>query len=91
MIVLALMVPRSCARLEIPRLDVARTLRDPLLASGVMYALVIAARAALAGVPGLYRLSALILVGGAVYLPLVSLLNRAIWTDLRRLLAASRA
>ena len=56
-----------------------------------MYALVIAARAALAGVPGLNRLSALILVGGAVYLPLVSLLNRAIWTDLRRLLAASRA
>lgn len=90
-IVLALTVPRSCARLEIPPLDVARALRDPLLAGGVMYALVIAARAALAGVPGLYRLPALILVGGAVYLPLVSLLNRAIWTDLRRLLAASRA
>jgi len=89
-IVLALTVPRSCARLEIPPLDVARTLRDPLLVGGVMYALVIAARAALAGVPGLYRLSALILVGGAVYLLLFSLLNRAIWTDLRRLLAASR-
>ncbi len=91
LVVFALTVPQTCARLEIAPLDVARTLRDPLLAGGVMYVLVIAARAALDGVPSLYRLSALILVGGAVYLPLVSLLNRAIWTDLRRLLAASRA
>jgi len=90
-VVLALTVPRSCTRLEIALLDVARSLRDPLLAGGVMYAVVLAGRAALAGVPHVYRLATLVLVGAAVYLPLVSLLNRTIWADLRRLRSASRA
>jgi O-antigen/teichoic acid export membrane protein len=85
MVVLALTVPRSCTRLEIGLLDLARSLRDPVLAGAVMYAAVIAVRPILAGVPQVYRLVALVLVGAAVYLPLVSLLNRAIWADLRRL------
>jgi hypothetical protein len=85
MVVLALTVPRSCTRLEIGLLDLARSLRDPVLAGAVMYAAVIAVRPILAGVPHVYRLAALVLVGAAVYLPLVSLLNRAIWADLRRL------
>ncbi len=75
----------SCTRLEIGLLDLARSLRDPVLAGAVMYAAVIAVRPILAGVPHVYRLAALVLVGAAVYLPLVSLLNRAIWADLRRL------
>ena len=44
-VVLALTVPRSCTRLEIALLDVARSLRDPVLAGGVMYAVVLAGRA----------------------------------------------
>jgi teichuronic acid exporter len=87
---LASTVPRICARLEIRLLDVARTLRDPLLAGCAMYALVFAGRTALSAVPGGYRLPALVLIGAAAYLPVVLLLNRAIWADLRRLLAASR-
>jgi hypothetical protein len=88
-VVLALTVPRTCTRLEIALLDVARSLRDPLLAGGVMYAVVLGVRAPLAGVPDVHRLAALVLLGAAVYLPLVSFLNRAIWADLRRLRAAS--
>jgi O-antigen/teichoic acid export membrane protein len=88
-IVLALTVPRTCTRLEIALLDVARSLRDPLLAGGVMYAVVLGIRAPLGGMPDVHRLATLVLVGVGVYLPLVSFLNRAIWADLRRLRAAS--
>jgi O-antigen/teichoic acid export membrane protein len=82
---LASTVPRICARLEIRLLDVARTLREPLLAGCAMYTLVLAGRTALSAVPGGYRLPALVLIGAGVYLPLVLLMNRAIWADLRRL------
>jgi hypothetical protein len=38
----------------------------------------------------LLRFPILIALGAAVYLGLVSVLRRAVWTDLRRLLAALR-
>ncbi len=91
MIALSLTIPWNCAKLELPVSDVARTLRDPILAGGAMYVLVVVSRTMLAGAPDVYRLPALILIGAAVYLPCLSLLNKKMWTDVQRLFAAFRA
>ena len=83
-------IPRNCKKLEIPVCDVARTLRDPVLAGGAI-AMVTVARTFLASAPNDYKLPVLILIGAAVYLPCLSLLNRRMWTDVRRLYTALRA
>jgi O-antigen/teichoic acid export membrane protein len=91
LVVLSMTIPRNCKKLRVPVGDVARTLRDPVLAGGAMYAMVTVARTFLASAPNGYRLPVLILIGAAVYLPCLSLLNRRMWTDVRRLYTALRA
>jgi teichuronic acid exporter len=91
LVVLSMTIPRNCKKLEVPVCNVARTLRDPVLAGGAMYAMVTVARTFLASAPNGYRLPVLILIGAAVYLPCLSLLNRRMWTDVRRLYTALRA
>jgi hypothetical protein len=73
LVVLSMAIPRNCKKLEVPVCNVARTLRDPALAGGAMYAMVIVARTFLASAPNGYRLPVLILIGAAVYLPCLSL------------------
>jgi O-antigen/teichoic acid export membrane protein len=89
-IVLALTLPRNFAVVGVRPADVARALRVPGAAGLAMYAAVLAARALLGGWPDVYRLPALVLAGAVVYLALVSVLEREIWIDLRRLVAAPR-
>jgi putative polysaccharide biosynthesis protein len=91
LVVLSMTIPRNCKKLEVPVRDVARTLRDSVLAGGAMYALVTVGRTFLASAPNGYRLPVLILIGAAVYLPCLSLLNRRMWTDVQRLYTALRA
>ncbi len=91
LIVLSITIPRNCRKLEVPVSDVARTLRDPILAGGAMYVMVTVGRTFLAGAANGYRLPVLILIGAAVYVPCLSLLNRRMWTDVQRLYTALRA
>ena len=88
--VLSMTIPRNCAKLEVPVRDVARTLRDPILAGAAMYLMVTAGRTFLNGTANGYKLPVLILIGAAVYLPCLSLLNRRMWTDVQRLYTAFR-
>jgi O-antigen/teichoic acid export membrane protein len=91
LVVLSMTIPRNCAKLEIPVRDVARTLRDPVLAGGVMYAMVTVGRTFMASASNGHRLPVLILIGAVVYVPCLSLLNRRMWTDVQRLYTALRA
>jgi O-antigen/teichoic acid export membrane protein len=91
LVVLSMTIPRNCRKLEVPVSEVARTLRDPILAGGAMYGLVSMGRMFLTGVVNGYKLPALIVIGAVVYLPCLSLLNRRMWTDVQRLYAALRA
>jgi O-antigen/teichoic acid export membrane protein len=88
--VLSMTIPRNCAKLEVPVRDVARTLRDPILAGAAMYLMVTAGRTVLNGTANGYKLPVLILIGAAVYVPCLSLLNRRMWTDVQRLYSAFR-
>jgi O-antigen/teichoic acid export membrane protein len=88
--VLSMTIPRNCAKLEVPVRDVARTLRDPILAGAAMYLIVTAGRTVLNGTANGYKLPVLILIGAAVYVPCLSLLNRRMWTDVQRLYSAFR-
>jgi len=88
--VLSMTIPRNCAKLEVPVRDVARTLRDPILAGAAMYLMVTAGRTFLNGTANGYKLPVLILIGAAVYLPCLSLLNPRMWTDVQRLYTAFR-
>jgi O-antigen/teichoic acid export membrane protein len=89
--VLSMTIPRNCAKLEVPVRDVARTLRDPILAGAAMYLMVAVGRTFLNGTANGYKLPVLILIGAAVYLPCLSVLNRRMWTDVQRLYTAFRA
>jgi hypothetical protein len=89
-LVLVLTLPRNFAVVGVRPAQVARALLVPTASGLAMYAAVLGARAALAGWPVLHRLPMLVLAGAAVYLTLVSLLEREIWVDLRRLVAAPR-
>lgn len=91
LVVLSMTIPRNCRRLGVPVREVARTLRDPILAGGAMYGLVSMGRMFLTGMVNGYKLPALIVIGAAVYVPCLSLLNRRMWTDVQRLYAALRA
>ena len=91
LVVLSMTIPRNCRKLGVPVSEVARTLRDPILAGGAMYGLVSMGRIFLTGMVNGYKLPALIVIGAAVYVPCLSLLNRRMWTDVQRLYAALRA
>jgi len=91
LVVLSMTIPRNCAKLEVPVLEVARTLRDPVVVGGAMYAMVTVGRMLLNGVANGYKLPALIVIGAAVYVPGLSLLNRKMWADVQRLYAAFRS
>lgn len=90
-LVLALTLPRNFRVVGVRPAEVARALLVPAAAGLAMYAAVLGARAALGSWADLYRLPVLVMAGAAVYLTLVSLLEREIWVDLRRLVAAARA
>jgi hypothetical protein len=90
-IVTALNFPRTLAALGIQVSRLWAAVRVQLAAGVIMYALVAATRTAIIGESELLRLPLLIAIGMAGYLGSVHLLDRRIWIDVRRLVAAVRA
>jgi O-antigen/teichoic acid export membrane protein len=90
-IVLAINLPRTTRALGLSAMQIVSALRAPLLAGGAMYGAVVGVRFLLAGQDEFLRLPLLIAVGAAVYLAAVSLLDRSVWTDVRRVASALRA
>jgi hypothetical protein len=71
-------------------LELVRTVGVSFAAGALMYAAVALARYELAGMSVVLRLAGLVLVGAATYLAVVSVLDRSVWADMRRLLAGDR-
>ena len=95
----ALAVAASCV-LNFPRMfrtvgisasQVLGVFRMSLLAGVGMLVAVASARLVLGELSDAARLAALIIVGGAAYLGILSLLDRTIWSDLRRVASALRS
>jgi teichuronic acid exporter len=82
--------PRMFRTVGIPARQVLGAFGMSLLAGVGMLVAVAVARYGLGDLPDATRLAVLIAVGGAAYLGLLSILDRAIWSDLRRLASALR-
>ena len=82
--------PRSRRVLGIRLMEIAGSIHASVLAGALMYGAVWGARFLLGWMPDLHRLPALIAVGAAAYLGAVSLLDRRIWADARRVVRALR-
>jgi len=82
--------PRSERVLGIRLTEIARSIHASVLAGALMYGAVSGARLLFGWMPDFYRLPALIAVGAATYLGAVSLLDRSIWADVRRVVRALR-
>jgi teichuronic acid exporter len=89
-IILAVTLPWTCVALGLTMRSVLAALRGPLIGGVAMYAAVWATRAALVELEEAARLPLLVLAGAVTYLLVVTLADRAIWGDLRRLAAALR-
>jgi teichuronic acid exporter len=89
-IVFAINIPPTCRTLGIRFWQLIAAIRTPLIAGSVMYACVFAARLALVQYDELVRLPFLIVAGGSGYLGTISLLDRSIWGEVRRLAIAVR-
>ncbi|MEO8132487.1 MAG: lipopolysaccharide biosynthesis protein [Betaproteobacteria bacterium] len=89
-LILAISLPGTCAALGLPLRDLFTATKAPLLGGLAMYAAVGAARLGLDQWPEPARLPALIAIGAIAYLIVVRSLDRAIWTDARRLVSALR-
>lgn len=87
----ALNFPRTSAALGLTLAQVGTATRAPLLAGCLMHLAVWAVRLLLQDSGEILRLSVLILAGGATYVTGALALDRAIWTDLRRIAAALRS
>jgi O-antigen/teichoic acid export membrane protein len=86
----AINFPRTSSALGLPLAQILAASRAPILAGSIMYFSVSVVRMLLQDYEELTRLPILVLVGGAAYLSSVMLLDRAIWTDVRRVAAALR-
>jgi teichuronic acid exporter len=86
----AINFPRTSSALGLPLAQILAASRAPILAGSIMYFSVSVVRMLLQDYEELTRLPILVLVGGAAYLSCVMLLDRAIWTDVRRVAAALR-
>lgn len=75
----------------IPLAAFARRVYPSVLAGAAMFGCVSALRGALPPLPVALALAVLVPAGALVYLGLVSLLDRSIWLDVRRLARAARA
>jgi O-antigen/teichoic acid export membrane protein len=82
--------PRTWRTLGIDLHSIFSASRAPVIAGLAMYATVWAGRLAMNDQSALVRFPILAAAGAAVYLALVSILDRTVWTDLRRLLSALR-
>ena len=82
---------RTSAALGLTLTQVGSATRAPLLAGCLMYLAVWAVRLPLRDSGELTRLSVLILAGGATYVTGALALDRAIWTDMRRIATALRS
>jgi O-antigen/teichoic acid export membrane protein len=80
----ALNFPRTSRVLGLRFRTVAKALSMPVLAGLLMYAAVAAVRAMLADAPIWLRAGALIFTGAVVYLGAITVLDRAVWSELRR-------
>jgi teichuronic acid exporter len=89
-IVYALNLPRTLRAFGFTLLDLASAVRAPLIAGGVMYASVSAARLLMTSKEESFRLPVLIGVGAAAYLVVVRVADRALWGDVRKLATAFR-
>jgi teichuronic acid exporter len=87
-VIFTLNFPRSSRALDISLRDIGITMRAPLLAGMLMYGVVAGLRPLLAALPEAVVLPLLVIAGGAAYLGAVSLLDRGIWVDVKRLFAA---
>jgi O-antigen/teichoic acid export membrane protein len=70
--------------------QIARAGRAPMIAGLMMYAAVLGCRWLLGDLAPLFRLPILIAAGAAAYLAMISLLDRAVWVDFRRVVSALR-
>ena len=89
-IVFALNFPRTLAAIGLRQSQLWAAVRVPLIAGVIMIVLVAGVRTVLIEYDEFLRLPLLIVVGAAGYLGSVQLLDRVIWTDVRRLVAAAR-
>jgi len=80
--------PRTSASLGVAFGDVLRTLLRPMLAGLVMVASITGARLLIADLGLMLRAGLLIAVGAAVYLVMITLLDRSAWSQLRQLVSA---
>jgi len=89
-IVLGLTLPRMCPVVGVGLRQVVRAGAAPLIAGVALVVAVLALRPLLAGAAEPLRLAALILAGLAVYVAVVTLLEREVWEDVRRIVAAAK-
>jgi teichuronic acid exporter len=89
-LLLAINVRRTCGALGLTGRSVFSASRAPLIAGMVLYAAVSLVRLALSDMEEAPRLPILIAVGAIAYVLAIQLVDRAIWTDARRLVAALR-
>ena len=90
-VVLTINFPRTSLALGLTAAQIVSALRAPLVAGAAMYGVVLGARFLLATQDEFLRLPVLIAVGAAAYLAAVSLLDRGVWADVRRVASALRA
>ena len=89
-IIYVLCFPRMGDALGLALADVGAAVWAPVAAGGAMYATVMGTRIIFAATEDLFRLPILIAVGAATYLTLVSMLDRRVWRDVRRLASSLR-
>jgi teichuronic acid exporter len=89
-VVLAINFPRTSRALGLDAAQVFAALRAPLLAGAAMYGAVLGVRLLLAAQEALLRLPLLIVVGAGAYLAAVSVLDRSVWSDVKRVASALR-
>jgi teichuronic acid exporter len=89
-IIFALNLPRTLPVLTLTLANLIAVIRTPFLAGLLMYLAVTLVRIPLREAEELARLPVLILVGALTYLGTVRLLDRTIWTDVRKLASAIR-
>lgn len=81
-------LPVACRALGLRMASLTRQLMVPMCAGGVMYGAVFVARIWTQDLPDVYRLPLLVSVGVMSYLPILRLLDRDNWNEMRRLVRA---
>ena len=83
--------PRSSRALGISSRQLYAACRSSLISGLVMMAVVACARLAVHDLSEIVRLPVLVALGAVAYLGTSSVLDRAVWTDAKKLVAALRA